>query len=218
LKASEGVRAARAKRIVAGLRKLYPDARCELDYGAPHELLFATILSAQCTDVRVNATTKTLFKRYRSVDDYASAAPAELEGIIRSCGFYRMKAKSIIETAKSLRDRFGGKVPGEMDQLLTLRGVARKTANVILGNAFGKAEGVVVDTHMKRLAWRMGLTEETDPVKVERDLMACVPRADWIFFSHAMILHGRRVCKALAPDCAGCSLRRDCPQRGVDGD
>lgn len=211
-------RTERAARIVAGLKKLYPDAHCELDHANAHELLFATILSAQCTDVRVNKTTKALFKRYKTVDDYAAADPAELEGIIRSCGFYRSKAKSIIETAKALRDGFGGKVPGEMDRLLTLRGVARKTANVILGNAFGKAEGVVVDTHMKRLAYRMGLTDESDPVKVERDLMARVPRRHWIFFSHAMILHGRRVCKALNPDCGACALRRDCPQRGLDAD
>jgi endonuclease-3 len=211
-------RTERAAKIVAGLKKLYPDAHCELDHANAHELLFATILSAQCTDVRVNKTTKALFRRYKTVADYAAAVPAELEGLIRSCGFYRSKAKSIIETAKALRDEFGGKVPGEMDQLLTLRGVARKTANVILGNAFGKAEGVVVDTHMKRLAYRMGLTDESDPVKVERDLMASVPRRSWIFFSHAMILHGRRVCKALNPACDACSLRRDCPQRGLDAD
>ncbi|MDE2491565.1 MAG: endonuclease III [Elusimicrobia bacterium] len=208
----------RARKIVAGLRKLYPDAKCELEHSNAHELLFATILSAQCTDVRVNSVTKTLFKRYRSVADYADAKPAELEAVIRSCGFYRMKAKAIIEAARALRDRFGGKVPDEMDQLLTLRGVARKTANVILGDAYGKAEGVVVDTHMKRLAWRIGLTEETDPVKVERDLMACLPRRDWIFVSHAMILHGRRVCKALSPACGACALRRDCAQRGIDAD
>lgn len=211
-------RAERAKKLVAGLKKLYPDAHCELDHSSPHELLFATILSAQCTDVRVNATTKSLFKRYRTVDDYANASPPELEGLIRSCGFYRMKARAIIETARALRDDFGGRVPGEMEQLLSLRGVARKTANVILGNAFGKAEGVVVDTHMKRLAYRMSLTDQLDPVKVERDLMACIPRKDWIFFSHAMILHGRRVCKALHPACDACTLRPHCPQRGVDAD
>ncbi len=208
----------RAAKIVAGLRKLYPGATCELDHSNAHELLFATILSAQCTDVRVNKVTKTLFKRYRTVDDYARADPAELESIIHSCGFYRSKAKSIIATATALRDEFGGEVPDEMDRLLTLRGVARKTANVILGNAFGKAEGVVVDTHMKRLAYRLGLTDEADPVKVERDLMACVPKRAWIFFSHAVILHGRRVCKALSPACDACTLRRDCPQRGLDAD
>jgi len=211
-------RSERARKIVAGLKKLYPDASCELDHEDALQLLVATILSAQCTDVRVNAVTKSLFKRYRTVDDYATAAPAELESLIRSCGFYRMKAKSIIATAKALRENFGGQVPAEMDALLTLRGVARKTANVILGNAFGKAEGVVVDTHMKRLAYRMSLTDEADPVKVERDLMACVPKEDWIFFSHAMILHGRRVCKALRPACDACFLRRDCAQRGLDAD
>ncbi len=211
-------RTERAGALVAGLKKLYPDAACELDHADALQLLVATILSAQCTDVRVNAVTPKVFSRYKTADDYARAEPAQLESLIRSCGFYRMKAKSIIETGKILRDRFGGRVPETMEDLLTLRGVARKTANVILGNVFGKAEGVVVDTHMKRLAWRMGLTDETDPVKVERDLMACVPRKSWIFFSHAMILHGRRVCRALAPDCEGCALRRACAQRGLDAD
>ncbi|OGS38040.1 MAG: endonuclease III, partial [Elusimicrobia bacterium RIFOXYD12_FULL_66_9] len=180
------IRVERAKKIVASLRKLYPRAKCELDHANAHELLFATILSAQCTDVRVNKVAKTLFSRFKTVADYARADALVLESIIHSCGFYRSKAKSIIETARAIIDRFGGEVPAEMDQLLTLRGVARKTANVVLGNAFGKAEGVVVDTHMKRLAYRMGLTDETDPVEVERDLMACVPKKDWIYFSHAM--------------------------------
>ncbi len=209
-------RTERARKIVAGLRRLYPDATCELDNSNAHELLFATILSAQCTDVRVNKVTKTLFKRYKSINDYASASPEDLESVIRSCGFYRMKALSIITTAQMLRDRFGGRVPDNMDDLLSLRGVARKTANVILGNAFGKAEGVVVDTHMKRLAYRMSLTDEADPVKVEQNLMAVVPKRHWIFFSHAMILHGRRVCKAQNPVCDVCTLRPDCPQRGLD--
>lgn len=212
------VRAERAKKIVAGLRKLYPKADCELDHSSAHELLFATILSAQCTDVRVNKVTKTLFARYKTIADYAQADPLVLESIIHSCGFYRSKAKSIIETAQAILGRFNGEVPSEMDQLLTLRGVARKTANVVLGNAFGKAEGVVVDTHMKRLAYRMGLTDETDPVAVERDLMACVPQKDWIYFSHAMIWHGRRVCKAARPACDACALRPHCPQRGLDAD
>ena len=212
------VRAERAKKIVAGLRKLYPEAKCELDYSNAHELLFATILSAQCTDARVNRVTKTLFQRYRTVADYANADPPTLEAIIHSCGFYRSKARSIRETAKALLERFGGEVPAEMEQLLTLRGVARKTANVVLGDAFGKAEGVVVDTHMKRLAYRMGLTDETDPVAVERDLMACVSKKDWRYFSHAMIWHGRRVCKAARPACEGCALRPHCPQRGLDAD
>jgi len=191
------VRAERAQKIVAGLRTLYPQAKCELDHSNAHELLFATILSAQCTDVRVNKVTKTLFVRYKTIADYAAA---------------------IKETAQAIIDRFGGEVPSGMDQLLTLRGVARKTANVVLGDAFGKAEGVVVDTHMKRLAYRMGLTDETDPVEVERDLMACVPKKDWIYFSHGMIWHGRRVCKAARPACDACTLRPNCPQRGLDAD
>lgn len=208
----------RVKALLKGLRKLYPDAHCELDYSTPLELLVAVILSAQCTDVRVNKTTKALFRRYRTAADYAVADPAELEGLIRSCGFYRTKAKSIIEAARSILADFGGEVPDTMESLLSLRGVARKTANVVLGEVYGKPSGVVVDTHMKRLARRFGLTEEEDPVKVERDLAACVPRKDWVFWSHAVIWHGRRVCRALSPACDACSLRRDCPQRGVEGD
>lgn len=211
-------KSARVKALLKGLRRLYPDAHCELDYKTPLELLIATILSAQCTDVRVNKTTKALFARYKTAEDYANADPAELEGIIRSCGFYRMKAKSIMETSRLILERFGGKVPDSMEDLLTLRGVARKTANVVLGEAYGKPSGVVVDTHMKRLCWRFGLTEESDPVKVEADLIACVPRKDWVFWSHAVIWHGRRVCKALNPACDACALRKDCPQRGVDAD
>ena len=212
------LRQERAKALLKGLRKLYPDAHCELDYGSPWELLVAVILSAQCTDVRVNATTKALFKRYKGVSAYADAEPAELEGLIRSCGFYRMKAKAIMETAKVVRDRFGGRVPDKMEELLELRGVARKTANVILSEAYKRPEGVVVDTHMARLSYRFGLSDEKDPVKIERDLMACVPRKDWGFWSHGVIWHGRRVCKALRPDCAACLLRPHCPQRGVDAD
>ena len=212
------VKAERVKRLLKGLRKLYPDAHCELDYSAPHELVFAVILSAQCTDVRVNATTRALFKRYKTLDDYANAEPAELESIVRSCGFYRMKAKAIIETARAIRDAHDGRVPDTMEQLLALRGVARKTANVVLGEVYGKPEGVVVDTHMKRLAYRFGLTDEEDPVKVERDLATLVPRDSWVFWSHAVIWHGRRVCKALSPRCGECLLRPDCPQRGVDAD
>lgn len=208
----------RVPKLIKGLRKLYPDAHCELDFKTPHELLFAVILSAQCTDVRVNATTKTLFKRYRTLDDYAEAKQEELEQIVRSCGFYRMKAKAIIETARAVRDWHGGKVPDTMEKLLALRGVARKTANVVLGEIYGKPEGVVVDTHMKRLAFRFGLTDEEDPVKVERDLAGLVPRKDWVFWSHAVIWHGRRVCKAQNPQCGACALRADCPQRGVDSE
>ncbi|HVE13820.1 MAG TPA: endonuclease III [Elusimicrobiota bacterium] len=205
----------RARRLLDGLRKLYPGAECELDHSNPLELIVGVILSAQCTDARVNQVTKTLFQRYRTARDYADARPEELEAIIRSAGFYRMKARAIRETARALVERHGGEVPDTMEELLALRGVARKTANVVLGTAFGKAEGVVVDTHMKRLAYRMGLTRQTDPVKVERDLMACVPREAWIDFGHFMIWHGRRVCKALSPACSACALAPDCPKRGV---
>jgi endonuclease-3 len=212
------VKTERARKLIKGLRELYPDAHCELDYKTPHELLFAVILSAQCTDVRVNATTKTLFKRCRTLDDYANADPLELESIVRSCGFYRMKARAIIESAQAVRDLHGGKVPDTMEALLALRGVARKTANVVLGEIYGKPEGVVVDTHMKRLAYRFGLTDEQDPVKVESDLADIVPRKDWVLWSHAVIWHGRRVCKAANPQCGACALRPDCPQRGVDSE
>lgn len=212
------VKAERAKKLLRGLRRLYPEAKCELDFESPHELLFAVILSAQCTDVRVNATTKVLFKRYKTLDDYAGADPAELESIVRSCGFYRMKARAIIETARAVRERHAGRVPDTMEELLALRGVARKTANVVLGEIYGKPEGVVVDTHMKRLAYRFGLTDEEDPVKVERDLAGVVPRKDWVFWSHSVIWHGRRVCKAQSPRCGDCPLRPDCPQRGVEAD
>jgi endonuclease-3 len=201
--------------ILKGLRKLYPDAHCELDHKTPLELLVATILSAQCTDKRVNVVTKTLFRRYRTAQDYARAEPAELEGLIRSTGFFRSKAKSIRETAKVLVAKHGGKVPDTMEELLELRGVARKTANVILGTAYGQASGIVVDTHMKRLAFRMGLTDEADPVAVEKDLMALIPKKDWIFFSQGMVWHGRRVCFARNPDCPGCALNAICPKRGV---
>lgn len=210
------VRKDRARAIIKGLKKLYPDAHCELDFKNPLELVVATILSAQCTDKRVNSVTKTLFNRYHSAADYAGADPAELEGIVRSTGFFRAKANSIMAMARALGEDFGGEVPGTMEELLTLRGVARKTANVVLGTAFAKADGVVVDTHVKRLSYRMGLSEESDPVKVEEDLMDCVPRKEWIFFGHAMVWHGRRVCRAQRPDCPGCGLRADCPQRGME--
>ena len=203
------------KKTTVGLRRLYPDSHCELAFSNPLELLVATILSAQCTDKRVNLVTPALFRRYKTAAAYAGAEPAELEGLIRSTGFFRAKAKSIMEMARALAERHGGKVPDSMEELLKLRGVARKTANVILGTAFGKAEGIVVDTHMKRLSYRLGLTDQEDPVKVEKDLMAEIPRKDWIFFGHALIWHGRRVCKAASPDCAACGLAAFCPKRGV---
>lgn len=204
-----------AKKTVAGLRKLYPEAHCELDFKTPLQLIVATILSAQCTDKRVNMVTPALFAKYKTAKDFAQADPVALEAMIKSTGFYRAKALSIREMAKAVVVDFGGEVPRDMDSLLTLRGVARKTANVVLGTAFGIACGVVVDTHMKRVSYRLGLTDETDPVKIERDLMELVPKKDWIFFGHAMIWHGRRVCFARTPNCPGCPLRSFCPQRGV---
>ncbi|MBI5623968.1 MAG: endonuclease III [Elusimicrobia bacterium] len=205
----------RAGRIAAGLRKLYPDAKVELDYKTPLDLLVAVILSAQCTDKRVNMVTPALFQRFKTAKDYASARPSELEAMIRSTGFFRAKASSIQAAAATLVSDFGGKVPDTMEDLLTLKGVGRKTANVILGAVFDKAEGVVVDTHMKRLAYRMGLSDSRDPEGVERDLMALLPRQDWIFFSQGMVWHGRRVCTARAPDCPGCGVNKLCPKRGV---
>lgn len=208
-------RPAQAAKAVAALRKLYPEADCELTFKGPLQLLVAVILSAQCTDKRVNMVTPALFRRYKTAADFAAADPAELEGLIRSTGFYRSKARSIREAAAAIARDFGGKVPDTMADLLTLRGVARKTANVVLSTAFGKSEGIVVDTHMKRVAARLGLTRAADPVKVERDLMACVPRGDWNFFGIAMVWHGRRLCPARAPKCAECPLASFCPKRGV---
>jgi len=205
----------RARRILQGLRRLYPDARCELDFKTPLELLVATILSAQCTDKRVNLVTRTLFKKCRGARDYARIDLSELEGLIRSTGFYRAKARSIQEAAKALVVEHGGRVPDTMEELLKLRGVARKTANVILGTAFGKACGIVVDTHVKRLSYRLGLSDETDPEKIERDLMRLVAKSDWIFFGHSLVWHGRRVCFARGPLCPQCGLNAICPKRGV---
>ena len=204
-----------AQSVLRGLRKLYPDAHCELDHKSPLELVVATILSAQCTDKRVNLVTPHLFKKYKTAAAYAKADRATLEQEIRSTGFFRSKAASIQEMAQALVDHYGGQVPKTMEELLELRGVARKTANVVLGTAYGIPEGVVVDTHMKRLSYRLGLTDEKDPEKVERDLMACVPRKDWIYFGHALIWHGRRVCFAASPNCPGCLLNKVCPKRGV---
>jgi len=205
----------RAGRILRGLRKLYPDAHCELDFKTPLELLVATVLSAQCTDKRVNEVTKVLFKKYRTAADYARAKTAELEALIRPTGFYRAKTRSIQETGRVLAAEHDGKVPDTMEELLKLRGVARKTANVVLGTAFGKAAGIVVDTHVRRLSCRLGLSDETEPEEIEADLMALVPRKEWIFFGHALIWHGRRVCRARRPLCPGCALNAVCPKRGV---
>ncbi|MBI4678368.1 MAG: endonuclease III [Elusimicrobia bacterium] len=204
---------ARAARVAAALKKLYPDAAVELDYRTPLDLLVATILSAQCMDKRVNVVTKGLFARFKAAGDYAQADPAELEGMIRSTGFFRAKAASIQAAARTLVAEFGGEVPDTMEGLLKLKGVGRKTANVILGSVFGKAEGIVVDTHMKRVAFRLGLTESKDPEEIERDLMALVPRKGWIFFSQGMVWHGRRVCRAVGPECPSCALDKLCPKR-----
>ncbi len=200
---------ARAQRLYHALLKRYPDAHCELDFKTPHELLIATILSAQATDVGVNKATPALFARFPTPADYARATPEEIEPYVKSLGFFRMKAKAVHEAMKAVTERFGGRVPDTMEELLTLRGVARKTANVVLGNAFGKNEGVVVDTHVIRLANRMGLTTHTDPAKIEQDLMALFPREQWTMLSHLLIWHGRRVCKARNGLCAGDAICRE---------
>jgi endonuclease III len=201
----------RAREIVARLRELYPDAKCSLDFTTPLELLVATMLSAQCTDERVNQVTKSLFKKYTSAEDYARANPEELEQDIKQTGFYRNKAKHVREASALIVERFGGVVPKTIDELTSLPGVARKTANVVMGNAFGIVEGVVVDTHVGRLARRLGLTDSDDPVKVEQELMALLPQSDWLDLSHMMIYHGRAICQARKPLCAECALSSLCP-------
>jgi endonuclease-3 len=197
------------------LRKTYPEAHCSLDHQDPFQLLAATILSAQCTDERVNKVTPWLFKKYPGPAEMAAAPLKDLESLVRSTGFYKNKALSLQQASAALVAGFGGRVPRTMEELLTLRGVARKTANVVLGSAYGIAAGVVVDTHVKRLAFRMGLTRHTDPVKIERDLMAAVPKKDWIWFAHALVLHGRALCGARKPLCGDCPLNKLCPKKGV---
>jgi endonuclease III len=200
-----------AREVVRRLRAEYPDARTELDFHGPYQLLVATILSAQTTDVRVNLVTPALFERFPTVETLAAADPAVVETIIRSTGFFRAKAKSLIGMATAVMTRFGGVIPATMDELVTLPGVGRKTANVLLGNAFHRDEGIVVDTHVTRLSERLGLTGETDPVKIEQALMRVVPREDWTMFSHLLIFHGRRVCTARAPAHDRCVLEAICP-------
>jgi len=209
----------RVKAIIAELRRLYPDARCTLDFSNPLELLVATILSAQCTDERVNLVTRSLFKKYRTAADYAVARPEELEQDIKSTGFYKNKAKNIRAAAQMLVERYHGEVPRTMAELIELPGVARKTANVVLGNAYGIVDGIVVDTHVSRLARRLGLTDQQDPAKIERDLMAKVPREDWLDLSHLLIYHGRAICQARKPLCPECALSPYCPtgQRILSG-
>ena len=206
----------RARSLYRKLLALYPDATCALIHRDPFELLCATILSAQCTDERVNIVTPTLFEKYPTPAAMAAAKRVDLEKIIRSTGFFRNKAKSLQGAAEMIVREHGGQVPRTMDELLQLPGVARKTANVVLGNAFGKNVGVVVDTHVGRLSRRLGLTAETDPVKVERDLMRLFEPDTWTMLSHLLIFHGRQVCNARKPVCSRCTLRRSCPQIGVE--
>lgn len=202
---------ARTQEIIVRLKAAYPDARCSLNFNNALELLVATVLSAQCTDERVNSVTTSLFRKYRTAQDYAEAPAGELEEDIRSTGFYRNKAKAIRACCAELVRRFGGEVPAEMDVLVQLPGIGRKTANVILGNAYNIASGIVVDTHVRRLSGRLGLSSHTDPDKIEQDLLAVVPREDWIIFAHLLILHGRKICVARAPKCPVCPLNDLCP-------
>jgi endonuclease-3 len=199
--------------LLERLYALYPDPHCELVHRSPLELLIATILSAQCTDERVNLVTQSLFAKYRRPDDYLAVPEEELQQDIHSTGFFRNKAKNIRGACRRILEAYGGTVPDTMADLLTLPGVARKTANVVLGECFGKAEGIAVDTHVTRLSGLLGLTAHTDPVKIERDLMVAFPREHWTALSHLLILHGRRVCIARRPRCAECSLRDVCPGR-----
>ena len=202
--------AARAARLVAGLKSLYPDAGCELKHGSALELLVATILSAQCTDQRVNLVTPALFAKYRTAKDYAGADPAELEALVHATGFFRNKTKAILGLARALLADHGGEVPEAMDDLVKLPGVGRKTANVLRSVWFHR-QAIPVDTHVQRLAGRLGLTKETDPVAIEAALQKVLPEAEWSFAATALIWHGRRVCFARNPQCASCTLRADCP-------
>jgi len=201
----------RVAEILRVLKRTYPGAKCSLDYRTPLQLLVATILSAQCTDERVNLVTKSLFRKYKTPADYANSPEGELERDIQSTGFYRNKARSIRAMAASLLEKHGGRVPETMEELVDLAGVGRKTANVVLGNAFGKNIGVVVDTHVSRLSQRLGLTNQTTPEKIELDLMEIVPREDWTLWSHLLIYHGRAICKARGPECGKCPIFEDCP-------
>ena len=205
----------RAKKICAVLQRTYPNAHCELNFSSPLQLLVATILSAQCTDKRVNIVTMELFKKYRSAKDFAAAPLAEIEAAVKSTGFFRNKAKNIKACCAALVEKFRGEVPRTVDELHALAGVGRKTANVVLGNAFDINVGVVVDTHVTRLSNRLGLTKEKDAVKIEQELMQLVPQVDWTLISHWLIWHGRRRCDARNPDCANCEIEKLCPQIGV---
>jgi endonuclease-3 len=205
----------RVKQLIKVWPKVYPNAHTELNFKTPLELLIATILSAQCTDKRVNMVTPGLFKKYRTAKDYAKAPTAELEKAIKSTGFFRSKTRSIQGATSTIAKKFGGKVPNSMEELRELPGVGRKTANVVLGNAFGISEGIVVDTHVIRLSQRLGLTEQKDPEKIEQDLMKLVPKEYWTEWSHWLIWHGRRRCFARKPDCANCEVFKFCPSGKV---
>ena len=208
-------RAERAAAVVELLAKEYPDARCELDFEDPWQLLVATVLSAQCTDQRVNQVTPALFQRWPSPGDLAAADQSELEGVIRPTGFFRNKARALRAAARSLIADHRGQVPDDLEQLVRLPGVGRKTAKVVLGEGFGVAAGVTVDTHVRRLSRRLGLTRADDPEKIASELEGMIPREQWIRFSMRMILHGRRVCTARSPRCDGCALEHVCPRVGV---
>lgn len=206
---------ARTGEIIKRLKKAYPDAHCALEHSNAFELLIATILSAQCTDERVNIVTADLFRKYRGPADYLAVEQEELEKDIHSTGFFRNKSKNIQAACRRIIEEFGGEIPQTMEELLTLGGVARKTANVVLGNAFGIASGVVVDTHVSRLSQRLGLTAETSPEKIEADLQGIVPKKHWIMFSHWLIFHGRQICQARKPKCLECTLADQCPSFGL---
>ncbi|HKR21079.1 MAG TPA: endonuclease III [Pyrinomonadaceae bacterium] len=201
----------RTREVIRRLKRAYPDAKCSLNYSNPFELLVATILSAQCTDERVNIVTADLFRKYRKPEDYLKVSPRELEKDIQSTGFFRNKTKSIQGTSKMLTEEYGGVVPRTMDELLELPGVARKTANVVLGNAFDIKAGVVVDTHVSRLSHRLDFTQQKTAEKIEQDLIPIVPKKDWVIFPHLMIAHGRKICKARSPLCDQCPVEKQCP-------
>ena len=206
----------RTSEIIKRLKKEYPDAHCALNHTDAFELLVATILSAQCTDERVNIVTANLFRKYRTPQDYLNVAQEELEKDIRPTGFFRNKAKNIQGACQKIIELYKGEIPQTMDEFLVLNGVARKTANVVLGNAFGIASGVVVDTHVSRLSQRLGLTEETTPEKIEKELSELVSKKDWIMFPHWLIWHGRKICQARKPKCVECVLENICPKIGVE--
>ena len=211
MRESKSQRQDRTQQIIKLLKRAHPDAKCALNHSNPFELLIATILSAQCTDERVNKVTADLFRKYRQPEDYSKVAASELQEDVRTTGFFRNKTKSIQGACAMLTEEFGGKVPQTMDELLKLPGVARKTANVVLGVGYGIAAGIVVDTHVTRLSNRLALTKQKDAVKIEQELMELVPKKDWIIFSHLLIFHGRRICKARRPLCEECSIEKLCP-------